>query len=342
MIKQAIAALTAGRNLDSGAMEAIIRTIMGGEAEPAAVGALLTALAIKGETVEEITAAAKVMRSFAKQVALETDEILVDPVGTGGDGACLFNVSTASAIIASAAGVKVAKHGSIAASSSSGSADLLREAGVKLELTPEQIKASIAACGFGFMYAPAFHAAMKNVVPIRKAIGIRTVFNLLGPLCNPAGVKYQVLGVFSKKWVRPMAETAKALGAKRIITVCADNGLDEFSAVCPNTVCELREDGVLTEYVINPKDFGINHAEHGALKVTSAAESLALIQNIFSTGKPAVGLDMLALNTAAIFLVSGKSANWEDGIALAKEIMQSGAAARQLASIAAVSRSFGA
>lgn len=337
-MKNAINRLVAGDDLSGDMMEVCIRQMMTGEVEAAQVAAFLTALAIKGETVEEITAAAKVMRELALQVVPTSDEVMVDPVGTGGDGACLFNCSTASAVVASAGGVKIAKHGNIAASSSSGSADLLRQAGVKLELSPTQVMQSIEKCGFGFMYAPSFHAAMRYVGPVRRAIGIRTIYNLLGPLSNPAGVKHQVLGVFSPKWLRPMVEVAKNLGAKRIIAVSAANGLDEFSVTSVNHVCELKSDGCIVEYVLDPEALGIRHESHDALVVKNAEESLSLIQSIFNDGKPSVGFDMLALNTAAIFMVADKVSSWEDAIYLAKLLMRDGQSAAQLEKIAYTSQ----
>ena len=340
-MKQVIDQLVRGKDISGEQMRGAIRTIMTGKADDAAIASFLTALTIKGETVEEVTAAAEVMRDLARQVSLADNEVLVDPVGTGGDGASLFNVSTASAIIACAGGVKIAKHGNIAASSASGSADLLREAGVVLELSPRQVGASIARCGFGFMYAPAYHAAMRHVAPVRKAIAIRTLFNVLGPLSNPARVRHQVLGVFSEAWLPAMVKVASALGARRVIAVHSQNGLDEFSATHVNAVCELRPDGGIREYRIDPRDFAMTHESDRALKVASPAESLALIAALFAGKGPAVGRDMLALNAAAIFLVAGVVERWTDGIALAREMMVNGAAAAQLAKIAAVSRELG-
>lgn len=341
MIKNAIADLVAGKDLEGAVVAKVVRDMMTGTLASEAVAAFLTALAIKGETVEEVVAAASVMRDLACHVDLSGDEVVVDPVGTGGDGASLFNVSTASAIIASAAGVKIAKHGNIAASSASGSADVLREAGVKLELAPDAVLRSLDLCGFGFMYAPAFHAAMRHVVPVRKAIGIRTMFNVLGPLCNPARVKYQVLGVFAKRWVRPIVEVAKNLGARRIIAVHSENGLDEFSVTARNFVCELKANGEIVEYMINPKDFGMDYQDDSPLKVRDATESLALIDLAFSQTKPMIAVDMLALNTAAIFLVAGLAESWQNGIELAKTTMTDGRAAAQLKKIAQVSHEIG-
>ena len=302
-MKAAIDLLVRGQDLPAELMREVMLSLMRGEADPAAVGAFLTALAIKGESVAEVTAAAQVMRALAKPADLGGG-VLVDPVGTGGDGASLFNVSTAAAIVASAGGVKIAKHGNVAASSASGSADVLRQAGVVVDLEPAQVKACIAETNFGFMFAQAYHHAMRHVVPVRRAIGIRTVFNVLGPLSNPAGVKHQLLGVFSKAWLRPMVEVAQALGAERVLAVHSRNGLDEFSVTHPNDVAELRADGEIVEFMLNPADFGMNHHDHSALQVTSAADSLALIRQVFADGTPAIGFDMLALNAAAILYVA--------------------------------------
>ena len=336
-MKAAIDLLVRGQDLPAELMREVMLSLMRGEADPAAVGAFLTALAIKGESVAEVTAAAQVMRALAKPADLGGG-VLVDPVGTGGDGASLFNVSTAAAIVAAAGGVKIAKHGNVAASSASGSADVLRQAGVVVDLEPAQVKACIAETNFGFMFAQAYHHAMRHVVPVRRAIGIRTVFNVLGPLSNPAGVKHQMLGVFSKAWLRPMVEVAQALRAQRVLAVHSRNGLDEFSVTHPNDVAELRADGEIVEFILTPADFGMNHHAHSALQVTSAADSLALIRQVFADGTPAIGFDMLALNAAAIFNVAGEVADFADGVARARAIMREGQATAQLERIAACSQ----
>ena len=336
-MKAAIDLLVRGQDLPAELMREVMLSLMRGEADPAAVGAFLTALAIKGESVAEVTAAAQVMRALAKPADLGGG-VLVDPVGTGGDGASLFNVSTAAAIVAAAGGVKIAKHGNVAASSASGSADVLRQAGVVVDLEPAQVKACIAETNFGFMFAQAYHHAMRHVVPVRRAIGIRTVFNVLGPLSNPAGVKHQLLGVFSKAWLRPMVEVARALGAERVLAVHSRNGLDEFSVTHPSDVAELRADGEIVEYVVNPADFGMHYSDHSVLQVKSAADSLALIRQVFADGSPAMGFDMLALNAAAIFYVAGAVADLAEGVARARAIMREGQATAQLERIAACSQ----
>lgn len=339
-MKTAIDLLVQGKEIPRGLMREVMLTIMRGEADSAAIGGFLTALTLKGETVSEVTAAAEVMRELAQEVSLAETGVVVDTVGTGGDGASLLNVSTASAIIATAAGVKIAKHGNIAASSSSGSADFLREAGVALELAPEQVNECMAQTGFGFMFAPAFHGAMRHVVPARRAIGIRTLFNVLGPLANPAKVKYQVLGVFSKAWLRPMVEVSRQLGSKHVLAVHSRNGLDEFSVTDINDVVELKPDGSILEYSIFPRDFDMDYDSHAALQVANSADSLRLVRSIFDEGSPAIGFDMLALNTAAVFYVAGVVDNWADGVQLAKDTMTSGKASTQLARIAEVTQAF--
>ncbi|MBV7434333.1 anthranilate phosphoribosyltransferase [Cardiobacteriaceae bacterium TAE3-ERU3] len=338
-MKEALGLLAAKKDLPAPLMRDVVTKMMGGDADPAAIGGLLMGLALKGETVSEVSAAAEVMRSLAKEIQIDTgDDVLVDPVGTGGDGANLFNVSTASALLAAAGGVKIAKHGNIAASSSSGSADVLREAGLVLDLTPQQVAQCVQEVGFGFMFAQAYHQAMRHVVPVRRALGVRTIYNVLGPLANPAGVRHQVLGVFSKEWVRPMAEVSKSLGSKRILVVHADNGLDEFSVTHNNYVAELHEDGSISEYEVSPKAFGMNHVSHEELQVSSAAESLKLIKSIFGGGGPKVGRDMIALNTAAIFYVAGKSKDLSDGIQKAMILLDNGSALKTLDKIVAMSQ----
>ncbi|MDO4642940.1 MAG: anthranilate phosphoribosyltransferase [Cardiobacteriaceae bacterium] len=339
-MKAAIDLLVRGQDLPPEMMRSIMLQLMHGEADAAAVGAFLTALTMKGESVAEVTAAAQVMRELAKPITLG-DGVMVDPVGTGGDGASLFNVSTAAAIIASAGGVKIAKHGNIAASGASGSADVLRQAGVVLELEPEQVKTCIDETGFGFMFAQAYHQSMRHVVPIRRAIGIRTVFNVLGPLSNPAGVKYQMLGVFSKNWLRPMTEVAHQLGAERVLVVHSDNGLDEFSVTHTNHVAELKADGSIVEYSVAPQEFDMHYSDHSALQVRSATDSLALIQSVFETATPVIGFDMLALNAGAIFYLAGQTPDIQCGTLLAKSIMRDGRASAQLQRIVACTQRLG-
>ena len=234
--------LAAGEDLNRAEMQSVMRVIMQGEATPAQTGAFLTALAIKGETVEEITAAAATMREFAASVTVDADAI-VDSVGTGGDGARLCNVSTAAALVAAAAGAVVAKHGNRAATGNAGSADVLEAAGVDIALNPQQVGDCIAQCGIGFMFAPTHHAATRHVIGARREIGIRTVFNLLGPLTNPAGATHQLVGVFDRRWVRPLAEVFAELGSVHTLVVCSEDGLDEISIAAPTWVAEWRRGG---------------------------------------------------------------------------------------------------
>lgn len=339
-MKESIGLLVRGIDISAEKMQAAMLAMMSGEANPATVAAFLTALSIKGESVEEVVAAVGVMRELAQKITLPPD-IYVDIVGTGGDGANLFNVSTAAAIIASAGGVKIAKHGNIAAGSTSGSADFLREAGVKLALTPEQVISAIQDTNFAFIFAQAYHQAMRHIVPVRRAIGIRTIFNVLGPLCNPAGVKHQVLGVFSRVWLRPLAEVMRELGSEHVILVCSQNGLDEFSVTHPNDVCELMPDGSIHEYIVPPKDFNMHYENHDALRVNSSQESLALIQSVFDTATPEIGLDMLALNAGAVFYIAGKTKDLHGGVVLAKEIITDKRAAKQLQRIVDYTQAIG-
>lgn len=325
--QQALAELALGRDLDAELMRASMREIMGGEADPAQIGGLLMALRVKGETPSEIAAAAEVMREFASRVEIDR-EGLTDIVGTGGDGASLFNVSTASAFVAAAAGVRVAKHGNRAVSSKSGAADVLEAAGCRLDLAPEQVAGLIDELGVGFLFAPQHHAAMKHAIGPRKALGLRTLFNLLGPLTNPALAPNQVLGVFSAELVRPMAEVMHALGSRHVMVVHSHDGLDEISPVAHTLVAELRE-GAITEYVIDPADFGVAVSSLASLIVIDAAASLALIENALGTGRGDAA-DMIALNAGAAIYVGGKADSLESGVRLAREMLQAGFALDRL------------
>lgn len=338
-MQKVLALLVQGREIPPDMMREAVHLMMGGSADPVQVGAFLSAMTLKGETVSEVTAAVRAMGELAVSVPLAGDDVMVDPVGTGGDGASLFNVSTASAMVAAAGGVKIAKHGNIAASSASGSADVLREAGVELALSPEQVRACVENTGFGFMFAQAYHQAMRHVVPVRRALGHRTLFNVMGPLSNPAGVKHQVLGVFSRDWLRPMAEVARELGRKRVLAVHSRNGLDEFSVTHVNDVVELKENGDVAEYQLDPRDLGLHHHSHEALKVGNARESLALIEEIMKKQTPEVGFDMLSLNAAAIFYVAGAAADLREGVLLAQSVIKDGRAWAKLQEVAAFTRS---
>jgi len=276
-MQAAIRAVTEKRNLDADEMTAVMRTIMSGEATPAQIGGFLIGLRMKGETVDEIAAAARVMRDLATGVQV-TGSNVVDIVGTGGDATNTFNVSTACTFVVAAAGGTVAKHGNRSVSSKSGSADLLEAAGVNLDLTPEQVAQCINEIGVGFMFAPKHHSAMKHAIGPRKEMGVRTIFNVLGPLTNPAGAPNQLLGVFSRELVEPLAEVLNKLGSNHVLVVNAEDGMDEISVGAPTHVAELKK-GQVSAYSITPEQFGVERVEIKQLVVSSAAESLAIINS---------------------------------------------------------------
>jgi anthranilate phosphoribosyltransferase len=315
-------------------MEAVMRAIMTGQATPAQIGGFLIGLRMKGETVDEIAAAAKVMRDLATRVEVAGPH-LVDTCGTGGDGASTFNISTASAIVTAAAGGRVAKHGNRSVSSSSGSADVLEAAGVKLDLTPAQVAACIDRVGVGFLFAPQHHSAMKHAIGPRKEMRVLTLFNLLGPLTNPAGAPNQVLGVFSPDWVEPLARVLKRLGSEHVLVVHAEDGLDEISIAAPTRVAELR-DGDISVYTVTPEDFGLQRADLSAIAVENAGQSLAMINTVFDE-QPGPARDIVRLNAGAAIYAAGLAASLADGVALASEAIQSGKARQTLAALVEVS-----
>jgi len=321
-IRRALALLADRQDLPPDLMRSAMTEIMGGEADPAQIGGFLMALRVKGETPAEIAAAAEVMRGFASKVDIDP-EGLTDIVGTGGDGASLFNVSTASAFVAAAAGVRVAKHGNRAVSSKSGAADLLEAAGCRLDLSPAQVAQLIEELNVGFLFAPQHHAAMKHAIGPRKALGLRTLFNLLGPLTNPALAPNQVLGVFAADLLKPMAEVMQSLGARHVLVVHSSDGLDEISPCAPTQVAELRE-GAIVEYQVFPEDFGIRLDALDSLIVESAADSLGLIESALA-GEPGPAADMIALNAGAAIYVSGQAASLAAGVARAREVLTQGA-----------------
>lgn len=334
-IKEALTAVVGGQDLSSSQMEAVMRQIMTGQATDAQIGGLLVGLRMKGETVDEISAAASVMRELATPVDI-TASNAVDIVGTGGDGANLFNVSSACAFVVAAAGGTVAKHGNRSVSSSSGSADLLEAAGLKLDLTPEQIARSIDEVGLGFMFAPQHHNAMKHAISPRKEMAMRTIFNVLGPLTNPAGVKHYLLGVFDKALCLPLAQALQTLGAKHAMVVHAQDGLDEISLYGETYVAELKG-GVVSEYVISPETVGLESSTLEGLQVESTAASLALINSAFA-GANDKAMAIIALNAGAALYVADTVENLREGVEKAKEVMLSGAAARKMAEVAAFSQ----
>lgn len=318
-------------------MTEAMRIIMTGQATPAQVGAFLIGLRMRGETVEEITAAARVMRELATSVDISREH-LVDTCGTGGDSSGTFNISTASAFVAAAAGARVAKHGNRSVSSKSGSADVLETAGINLELTVEQVARCINEVGVGFLFAQKHHNAMKHAIGPRRELGIRTVFNLLGPLTNPAGAPNQVLGVFAKEWVRPVAEVLQKLGSRHVLVVHSADGLDEISIAAPTYIAEMKE-GEVHEYSLNPEDVGLRTASLDELKVLTSADSLAMIRRALSN-QPSAASDIVALNAGAAIYVAGLAHSHADGVKKAQAVMADGSALARLQQLAHFSQQF--
>ncbi|SDW03809.1 anthranilate phosphoribosyltransferase [Marinobacter mobilis] len=334
-IKEALNRIAANLDLTRDEMKDVMRIVMQGEATDAQIGALLMGLRIKSETIEEITGATEVMRELATPVSINAQP-LVDIVGTGGDGANLFNVSSAATFVVAAAGGYVAKHGNRAVSSKSGSADLLEKAGVNLNISPEQVARCVEQIGVGFMFAPAHHGAMKHAIGPRRELGMRTIFNILGPMTNPAGVKRQLIGVFTKELCRPMAEVLKNLGSEHIMVVNAKDGLDEISLASETHVAELK-DGEISEYTIKPEDLGIASQTLVGLDVSTADDSLKLIHAAFGRGHDDMAekaRDMIALNAGAAIYVAGLSDTMKHGVDMALDAIGSGLAAGKLSELA--------
>jgi len=326
-IQQAIAKVVEGNALQADEMVQTMRKIMSGECTDAQIGGLLVALRVKGETVEEIAAAAEVMRELASGVTCQTTD-LVDIVGTGGDGTSTFNVSTCSSLVAAAAGIKVAKHGNRAVSSSSGAADLLEAAGVKIDLDAEQVAKCVDTVGLGFMFAPKHHGAMRHAIGPRKDLGMRTIFNVLGPLTNPASAPKQLIGVYSDHLVVPIAEVLAKLGSQRAMVVHAKDGMDEISIGAATNVAELR-DGKVTSYVIEPSKFAMKNTDTEQIKVDSAAESLAMVRQVLSN-EAGPARDIVALNSGAAIYIAGIADSHEKGVEKALELIADGSAASKL------------
>ncbi len=334
-MKQALNRIASNLDLSREEMKAVMRIVMNGEATDAQIGAFLMGLRIKSETIDEITGATEVMRELATQVHINA-EPLVDIVGTGGDGANLFNVSSASAFVVAAAGGYVAKHGNRAVSSRSGSADLIEQAGINLDITPEQVARCVEQIGVGFMFAPGHHGAMKHAIGPRKELGCRTIFNILGPMTNPAGVKRQLVGVFTPALCRPMAEVLHKLGSEHIMVVCSKDGLDEISLATSTRVAELK-DGTINEYDINPEDLGIKSQSLVGLTVDTAEDSLKLIRAAFGRGHDEMAekaRDMIALNAGAAIYVAGLATTPQTGVEMALDAMGSGLAAGKMSELA--------
>jgi len=336
-IKQGIQTVCEGIDLSREEMEAVMRQIMTGEATPAQIGGFLIGLRMKGETVEEITGAATVMRDLALSVSV-VGENIVDIVGTGGDGANLFNVSTASSFVVAAAGGKVAKHGNRSASSNSGSADVLEEAGVNLNITAEQVSRCVEEVGIGFMFAPAHHSAMKYAVGPRKEMGVRTIFNILGPLTNPAKAPNQLLGVYSPQLVRPLAEVLQKLGSNHVLVVHSKDGLDEISIADETLVAELK-DGKITEYTITPERFNLHRGSLDALRVDNASQSLDMIKSALGK-RDNCESDMIALNAGAAIYAADVASTLEEGVLRAQDAIGGGTAREKVNDLVSFTQCF--
>ena len=335
-MQQAIRRVTERRNLTAEEMQAVMRLIMTGQATPAQIGGFLIGLRMKGETVDEIAAAVRVMRELATHVEVDAAP-LVDTCGTGGDGAATFNVSTASAFVVAAAGGHVAKHGNRSVSSCSGSADVLETAGVRLDLAPVQVARCIREVGVGFMFAPQHHGAMKHAIGPRKEMGVRTLFNLLGPLTNPAHAPNQVLGVFSEQWLEPLAHVLGQLGGRHVLVVHAEDGLDEISVGSATHIAELRE-GKVTRYNVTPEQFGFQRTDARVLAVANPQQSLALIRTVFAN-QAGPARDIVALNAGAAIYASGLRNTLEEGVRRAEAVIASGEAGARLDALVALTQS---
>lgn len=334
-MQTALRAVTERRDLDSGQMTAAMRLIMTGEATPAQIGGFLVGLRMKGETVTEIAAAANVMRELATRVEVDLPH-LVDTCGTGGDGAHTFNISTTAAFVVAAAGGNVAKHGNRSVSSKSGSADVLEAAGVNLDLEPAQVATCIREAGVGFMFAPRHHGAMRHAVGPRREMGVRTLFNVLGPLTNPAGAPHQVMGVYGNEWLEPLAQVLGRLGSKHVLIVHAEDGMDEISISAPTQVAEWRH-GELKRYVITPEQFGIRRSDVAKLAVELPEHSLAIMRDVLHN-KPGAAQDIVMLNAGAAIYAADLVPSLEDGIDRAREVLADGSAAARLERLVRVSQ----
>jgi anthranilate phosphoribosyltransferase len=341
MIREAIAQLVGGVSLSEGEAMAVMEEIMTGVATPAQLGAFLTALRVKGETIDELAGLARVMRAKAVQVVLPEDVTPVDTCGTGGDNAGTLNVSTGAGFLVAAAGQPVAKHGNRAATSRCGSADVLEALGVRIDLGPEQVARCVEEVGFGFMFAPAYHPAMKHVGPTRREIGVRTVFNILGPLTNPASTPYQVLGVADPALLPKMGDVLLRLGCRHALIVYGEDGIDELSVSAPTRICEVRgAAGTRHEYLLDAADLGLPRYDRAAVRGADAAYNAALLRQVLSG---AAGPDtppgaVICLNAAAALYASEHVPSLAEGLRLAADRLRSGRALDVLEALIAVSR----
>jgi len=338
-IQQTIAKIIDGNHLDTAEMTAAIRAIMTGETTQAQIAGFLVAMRMKGETATEIAAAAAVMRELATGVDIGGLPNILDIVGTGGDASGTFNISTASMFVAAAAGCHVAKHGNRSVSSRSGSADVLEAAGIRLDLTPDQVARCVREVGVGFLFAPAHHGAMKHAIGSRKGLGVRTIFNILGPLTNPAGVLNQLLGVFREDLLEPMAQVLRDLGSRHVMVVHSRDGLDEMSIGDRTEVAEL-EGGTIRRYDIAPEDLGLSRSPLGDLRVTGPQESLARLRGVLED-RPGPARDIVVLNAGAAIYVAGVAADLSGGVQAADAAIRSGEAHERLERLIALTRSFG-
>ena len=327
MIKEAIIKLSKKQDLAYAEAEAVMDEIMSGQATPVQMSAYLTALALKGETIDEITASAAGMRAHCIKLLHNLD--VLEIVGTGGDGSNSFNISTTSSLVIAAGGVPVAKHGNRAASSKSGAADVLEALGVKITLTPERSAEILKKINICFLFAQNYHIAMKYVAPIRKELGIRTVFNILGPLSNPAGANMELMGVYDQTLVEPLAQVMANLGVNRGMVVYGQDSLDEISMCAPTSVCEIR-DGKFTSYEITPEQFGYERCEKGALTGGTPAENAEITKAILKGEEKGPKRQAVCLNAGAALYIAGKAASIEEGVKLAESLIDSGAALKKL------------
>lgn len=335
-IQSAIKSVIARQDLSQQAMTAVMNQIMTGECTPAQIGGFLVGMRMKGETVDEITAAATVMRELSTQVKVDVPH-LVDTCGTGGDASGSFNISTASAIVAAAAGAHVAKHGNRSVSGATGSADVLEAAGVNLDITPEQVGECISEVGVGFMFAQKHHSAMRHAIGPRKEMAVRTIFNVLGPLTNPANAPNQVIGVFARELIEPLARVLGQLGSNHVMVVHSEDGMDEMSVSATTHVAELKG-GDVKVYSVSPSDFGFEISDITSLKVETVEQSLAMIQSVLAN-RPGAARDIVCANAGAAIYVSGVADSLLAGVQMAKSVIEDGRAAKVLQALVAKSNS---
>ena len=339
--KQVLEQVLAGRDLSHADMLTVMQQVMGGELTPAQIAGLVIALRVKGESVDEITAAATVMRALSTKVEIADNAHLIDTCGTGGDGIQTFNVSTCAAFVAAGAGAKVAKHGGRSVSSACGSADVLEALGVNVNLTPTQVADCVDKIGIGFMFAPNHHSAMKHAAPVRRELGVRTIFNLLGPLTNPANARRQVMGVFSKDLTLTLAKVLQNLGSEHVLVVHGADGMDEISFTGDTFVAELK-DGKISEYTLNPAQFDLKIHALKSIRVENAQQSKAMILDVLdgksSAGTQSAARDIALLNAGAAIYAAGLQASIHAGVEQAEKVIDSGAAKQKLDELIGLSK----